>query len=398
LSAVNYTYDDYGRFHSVTSSVHSASTEPVESVVNYSYLENSSLIAGYTSPNGFEATKSYEPNRNLITEVKNQFDNTTISQYNYANDEIGRRTQRIDTMANTTTNTFGYNNRSELIDAALGLDDYGYNYDQIGNRITVTSSVDSVSSVVNYQANQLNQYTNISYGQGSSLPSYDADGNMLTHGDWTYTWNGENRMTSASNCVDNTYITYSYDYQGRMIQKVTDGETILFYWDGNHVIAEMTDSTTNLYTWSHGETLTASLGGETVFYAHDANKNITDLLDDSGSHLVHYDYSPFGEESSTVYSSPFTVSLNPFGFSNEYFDETTGLVEYKYRPYFPQLGKFLSLDPIEESGGINLYGIGGNDLINNWDEWGLSEDEVLVVVFLTATDADMFSTEITTNC
>ncbi len=183
-----------------------------------------------------------------------------------------------------------------------------------------------------------------------------------------------------------------------MIQKVTDGETILFYWDGNHVIAEMTDSTTNLYTWSHGETLTASLGGETVFYAHDANKNITDLLDDSGSHLVHYDYSPFGEESSTVYSSPFTVSLNPFGFSNEYFDETTGLVEYKYRPYFPQLGKFLSLDPIEESGGINLYGIGGNDLINNWDEWGLSEDEVLVVVFLTATDADMFSTEITTNC
>jgi RHS repeat-associated protein len=94
-------------------------------------------------------------------------------------------------------------------------------------------------------------------------------------------------------------------------------------------------------------------------------------VDDSGTHLVHYDYSPFGVQSSNVYSSPFTVSLNPFGFSSEYFDSTTGLVEYKYRKYNPYLGKFLSRDPIEEKGGLNLYAICGNDLINKVDINGL---------------------------
>ncbi|MDA3798550.1 MAG: RHS repeat-associated core domain-containing protein [Kiritimatiellae bacterium] len=162
---------------------------------------------------------------------------------------------------------------------------------------------------------------------------------------------------------------------------ITDGETTLFYWNGNHIIAEMTDSFTNFYTWANGETLTASLDGETVFYCHDANKNITDLVDDSGTHLVHYDYSPFGVQSFTLYTSPFTVSLNPFGFSNEYWDSTTSLVEYKYRKYYPSLAKFLSLDPIGVQGGLNEYAICGNDLINWVDWWGLSDGVSIYVGF-----------------
>jgi len=34
----------------------------------------------------------------------------------------------------SVANTFGYNSKSELIEAVMGLDDYGYNYDEIGNR------------------------------------------------------------------------------------------------------------------------------------------------------------------------------------------------------------------------------------------------------------------------
>jgi RHS repeat-associated protein len=147
--------------------------------------------------------------------------------------------------------------------------------------------------------------------------------------------------------------------------------------------------------------LTASLDGETVFYCHDANKNVTDLVDDSGTHLVHYDYSPFGVQSFTLFTSPFTVSLNPFRFSNEYFDDTTGFVEYKYRKYNPDLGKFLSRDPINEQGGLNLYAICNNDLINNWDELGLYtpkfswswplDKRVYVINMLTAVEVRLYS-------
>jgi RHS repeat-associated protein len=176
-------------------------------------------------------------------------------------------------------------------------------------------------------------------------------------------------MTSAHNTQDGTYITYNYDYQGRMVQKVVNNETNHFVWNGNHIIAEMTESSTNCYTWFGGETLTASLDGETVFYAHDANKNVTDLVDDSGDLVAHYEYSPFG-----VITTDPTGSLsadNPFRFSNEYFDETTGQVEFWRRKYFPQLGKFLSRDPIGAQGGLNETAICGNDLINHWDELGL---------------------------
>ncbi len=59
----------------------------------------------------------------------------------------------------------------------------------------------SVNEVTNlYQANELNQYTNIN--EGAVEPVYDADGNMTLFGLWTYAWDAENRLISvASNGV-----------------------------------------------------------------------------------------------------------------------------------------------------------------------------------------------------
>lgn len=52
---------------------------------------------------------------------------------------------------------------------------------------------------------------------------------------------------------------------------------------------------------------------------------------------------------------------------------------YAYRYYDPNLGRWISRDPIEESGGLNLYGFVGNDGVTNIDFLGLqvkwAEDE-----------------------
>nr|MDA3799730.1 RHS repeat-associated core domain-containing protein [Kiritimatiellia bacterium] len=109
-----------------------------------------------------------------------------------------------------------------------------------------------------------------------------------------------------------------------------------------------------------------------VFYCHDANKNVTDLVDTIGDVVAHYEYSPFGVITD---QSEELASLNPFRFSNEYFDEITGIVEYMLRPYIPPLAKFMTRDPIGVQGGLNEYGICANDLVNYWDEWGLSEND-----------------------
>jgi RHS repeat-associated protein len=40
---------------------------------------------------------------------------------------------------------------------------------------------------------------------------------------------------------------------------------------------------------------------------------------------------------------------------------------YGYRYYDPKTGRWPSRDPIEEEGGVNLYGFVGNDGVNQTD-------------------------------
>ena len=47
-----------------------------------------------------------------------------------------------------------------------------------------------------------------------------------------------------------------------------------------------------------------------------------------------------------------------------------GLVYYNYRYYNPELGRWISRDPIEEQGGYNLYGMIGNNPLYGWDDLG----------------------------
>jgi hypothetical protein len=48
-----------------------------------------------------------------------------------------------------------------------------------------------------------------------------------------------------------------------------------------------------------------------------------------------------------------------------------GVTDYTYRWYDPITGRWPSRDPIEERGGINLYGFVGNDGLSNYDYLGL---------------------------
>jgi len=52
----------------------------------------------------------------------------------------------------------------------------------------------------------------------------------------------------------------------------------------------------------------------------------------------------------------------------------TEVFYYGFRYYDSRTGRWLSRDPIAEAGGLNLYGMVGNDTVNFWDYLGLSED------------------------
>jgi RHS repeat-associated protein len=77
------------------------------------------------------------------------------------------------------------------------------------------------------------------------------------------------------------------------------------------------------------------------------------------------------------------IELNntEFAFAGmQVFPFTSGNVDYltKYRLYKPGFGRWLSRDPIEEQGGINLYGYVGGNPVNNTDRLGLSDDDNVI--------------------
>ena len=90
----------------------------------------------------------------------------------------------------------------------------------------------------------------------------------------------------------------------------------------------------------------------------------------SQSRVATYLYGPFGQ----IISSSGTIATNnPIRFSSEQFDADLGLVYYNYRYYSPELGRWLSKDPIGEKGGKNLYLMCGNSVVNVWDMLGQKE-------------------------
>ena len=104
-----------------------------------------------------------------------------------------------------------------------------------------------------------------------------------------------------------------------------------------------------------------------TYYIADGNKNIIALKDSSGADVSTYAYTPFGS-----LENPADGDENPFRFSSEYADDETGLVYYNYRYYSPQLGRWIKRDPIEEQGGVNLYGMVTNNGISLVDNLGYS--------------------------
>jgi RHS repeat-associated protein len=50
---------------------------------------------------------------------------------------------------------------------------------------------------------------------------------------------------------------------------------------------------------------------------------------------------------------------------------------YGYRYYHPQTSRWINRDPIEEEGGLNLYGFVGNDGVSDWDFLGYNKSSTL---------------------
>ncbi len=132
---------------------------------------------------------------------------------------------------------FTYNMRNEVTGTVLGDISYLYVYDNIGNFIS--NSRDGAQ--VLYTANALNQYAKIAPTNSVTSPVHDVNGNLISDGVFTYTWDDESRLISVA-YGDEVILENEYDTQSHRVRKITQSATHTFIYDGwNHLGQQLLD-------------------------------------------------------------------------------------------------------------------------------------------------------------
>jgi RHS repeat-associated protein len=230
---------------------------------------------------------------------------------------------------------------------------------------------------------------------------HDLDGNLTDDEVWTYTWDAENRLvgmqhkTTLADTAARRKLAFEYDWRGRRIRRqmfpwgstdysATATSDQRFVYDGWNMVGVF-DGSLNLqtaYVWGLdlsgtaqgaggvGGLLAAITGTTAQFAAYDGNGNVRALADGgTGAWSAQYEYGPFGE---LIRATGPQAKANPFRFSTKWHDDESDLLYYGYRYYQPGTGRWISRDPINERGGLNLYGFVANSPVQTYDILGLS--------------------------
>ena len=261
-------------------------------------------------------------------------------------------------------------------------------FDETGNWLSDYTSSPSLSQ--SRAHNKANEITDLTGPAGVVDPVHSAVGNMTTMpkpGAWTtgcaLVWDAWNRLVSYNDGTATT--TNKYDALMRRTAKTTATETRNFYYDrqwrsieervGGNVKAQYVWSPLDRWTLIRRKRSVSGTLDETKF----ALKDYLDpaaIISSAGTVEERFSYDAFGpvrflDASFSPLSGNASAYAWTFLFHAEFRDDESGLYNYGFRFYNPSLGRWLSRDPIEEEGGLNLYLMAGNDGVNFVDLLGM---------------------------
>jgi len=257
-----------------------------------------------------------------------------------------------------------------------------YTYDPLANR---TSS----ASTASYTYNANNQLT----AAGSIRYTYDENGNTLSQTDAnnaantrSYVYDTDNRLIEVHDASNAIVATYRYDPFGRRISKTlnngSQSNTTYYFYSAEGLIAEADSNgqLTKSYGYAPGSTFSTNplwmkvpaSGTQTAAtyytYQNDHLGTPMKLLNQSGVTVWSATYDAFGR--ATVDSAS-TVSNN-LRYPGQYEDAESGLHYNWNRYYDPQIGRYVTSDPIGLWGGINTYLYGDANPVSKIDPLGLA--------------------------
>jgi len=213
---------------------------------------------------------------------------------------------------------------------------------------------------------------------------YSPDGGLVSFGDFDYVYDSASRLmevwSNGEMVVENRY-----DVLGRRVIKRTPDATHTFVYDGWLLVVERVKRSNGVheqidYWW--GKDISGTLDGaggvggllyirkngcEVYVPLYDGMGNVAQYVDKHGTLVASYSYDAFGN---TIQKSGVKADELKMRFSTKYFDDEAGLYYFGRRFYSPRIARWLTRDPIEERGGLNLYAFCGNNSVINFDKDG----------------------------
>ena len=315
-----------------------------------------------TRPNNVATNYAYD-NLSRLQSVLHQLSGSTIDGATYTVDNAGNRTAKTDQHAGVTSN-YGYDAVYELTGVTQGTNTTeSYTYDPVGNRL-------SSLGVSPYSVNVSNQLTSTP----STNYTYDSNGNTLTKvvgsNTTSYAWDFENRLASVTLPGSGGTVSFKYDPFGRRIYKSSSSGTSVYAYDGDNLVEETNVTGGVVARYSQGlnidEPLAMLRAGATSFYNADGLGTITALANGAGALAQTYTFDSFGKQ--TASSGSLT---NPFQYTAREVDTETNLYSLRNRYYDPNIGRFVSEDPVGFFGGFDFYMYVDNDPNDSSDPFGL---------------------------
>ncbi len=346
---------------------------------------------------GMVLSKSYDPMDRIIEQLLATDDAIRGSSDNFPSSPIIHRRYKYDNLGNLNEmwdkdwgdTSFRYDRADHLIERlqASGLREK-FSYDADNNVIsviktfTISSAIDHVSGECSSEPVILDRHIGIDnqvIQDGDTIFEYNVEGRLIRKTQdhstkhpqiWKYKWNPMG-LLSEVNTPSNQQWRYSYDALGRRIRKQGPNQDILYIWDGNAIIHEINvfpnaDFTTWTFWPDDFRPFAKQENGKTYFAINDHLGTPQELVDEKGRIAWSVRLSTWGK----------VESLNSFltdchiRFQGQWFDPESGLHYNNFRYYDPDLGSFISMDPIPLIGGLNGYQYVPNPV--NWiDPFGL---------------------------
>ena len=351
--SANYTYDSFSRMTGMTAK--NGSTSVVNTAVTYVDPSSSATSTQVKTWNNGKAAYTYSYNsKGNISYIS---DGSLELDYRY--DEYGRLTS-VECLSS------GYT----LL----------YHYD-VGGNLTRREKIDPNqdrprSTIATYTYGDADWPDLLTAFNGKSI-TYDAIGNPLSDGTWTYAWQHGRQLASMSK--SGSSITYGYNADGKRISKTVNGTTYNFSYLGDQ-LTEMTWGSNKLhFTYDSTGPASVTYNGNRYFYLKNAQGDVTGLVNASGTQVVSYTYDPWGAPMSVSGSMSATLgAANPLRYRGYVYDTETGFYYLTSRYYNPVWGRFINADTADVLGASpdkanwdkNLFAYCDNNPVSRKDDGG----------------------------